>query len=761
LDKNNQGNNKNKTEKKRPLRLSSAGRLQLRKNIGPDQVKRGSSKKSKTIQIVFKKKSSLKSDSSATHRKPFKSQSDSSIGKNRATSKPKNFFKPPEHLARKNEVQKKTEYKKFEAKKTAVKKQKTRTLSPEDEKGGKLNIKKVLEQEEQEFDKLPSLAKIKRAREREKLKLQVVENQKISREVVIPEVITVQELANRMAEKVADVVKELMKMGVMANAAQTIEGDAAEIVVNELGHRPKRVSEIDILKGIEDVSDTETDLLPRPPVVTVMGHVDHGKTSILDSIRKSNVVSKEAGGITQHIGAYQITNDQNKKITFIDTPGHEAFSSMRSRGAKTTDIIVLVVAADDGIKPQTIEAISHAKAAKAPIIVAINKIDKPGADPDKVRNELLSHEIVVEKLSGDVQDVEVSATKNTNIKKLEEAIILQAEILNLRSNPNRAARGVIIESKLEKGRGPVATVLINKGTLKIGDVFVSGSEVGRVRALIDDNGKTLEKAGPGCPVEILGLNANPLAGDDFIVVESDSVAREISEYRIRKSKQKIVSSKSNVENMFEKIAAGQAAKLPIIIKADVQGSAEAIDTSLKKLSTNEVEADVIYKGVGAITESDVSLASSSKGFIVGFNVRAIPKARDTAKRDGVDLRYYSIIYELIDDMKKLMGGLLAPNIREEITGNIEIREIFKISKVGNVAGCYVKEGFVNRDSKVRILRDNVVIHEGEIDSLKRFKDEVKDVQQGYECGITIHEYNDLQASDIIEAYKILKEERKL
>ena len=751
---------KNKKNKK-PLRLSSEGRLQLRKNLGPDQVKRPVlGKKSKTIQIVFRKKTSSKNESGFNKRQSFNKP----FAGKQHTSKPydkiQKFSKPIGPILTKSDVNKKIDQKKFESNKTGLKKIK-KTLSPVDEKNRKVNIKKILEQEEQEFDKLPSLAKLKRAREKEKLKSQAHENTKISREIIVPEIITVQELANRMAERVADVVKELMKLKIMTTATQTIDADTAEIVATELGHRVKRVSEIDILKDIEDIKDEENTLELRPPVVTVMGHVDHGKTSILDAIRDSNVVNKEAGGITQHIGAYQIKNKNNKKITFIDTPGHEAFTNMRARGSKTTDIVVLVVAADDGVKPQTIEAISHAKAAKVPIIVAINKIDKPGADANKVRNELLSHEIVVEKLSGDVQDVEVSALKKINLDKLEEAILLQSEILNLKANPNRKARGVILESRLEKGRGPVASVLIQKGTLKVGDVFLSGCEWGKVRALTDDKGNSLDDILPGCPIEILGLNGNPLAGDDFIVVDSESVAKEVAKYRLEKLKKSLAINKSNVENMFEKIAAGQISKLPIIIKGDVQGSIDAINFSIEKLSTKEVEADVIYKGVGAITESDVVLAGSSKGFILGFNVRAIPQARDMAKREGIDIRYYSVIYELIDDMKNLMGGLLAPNIKEEITGNVEIRKVFKISKIGSVAGCFVKEGFIRRDSNIRLLRDNVVIHSGKIDSLKRFKDEVKDVQQGYECGVTIQEFSDVQDGDIIETFQIKKELRKL
>ena len=619
-----------------------------------------------------------------------------------------------------------------------------------------------MEQEEQEFDKFPSLAKLKRAREKEKLKAQDENtDNKIGREVTIPEVINVQDLANRMAEKTADVVKTLMKMGVMANATQALDAETAGIVATELGHKIKIVNDDDILKGIEDFDDSEELLKSRAPVVTIMGHVDHGKTSVLDAFRSSNVVSGESGGITQHIGAYQVKNN-NKEITFIDTPGHEAFSNMRARGSLTTDIIVLVVAADDGIKPQTIESIVHAKAAKVPIIVAINKMDLSTADPDKVRNQLLSHEIIVEKLQGDVLDVEISAIKKTNLDKLEEAIHLQSDLLNLKANPNRSARGTILESKLEKGRGSVATVLIQKGTLKIGDIFVSGSEWGRVKAIIDDKGENIKNALPSMPIEVLGFDSNPLAGDDFIVVENENVARKIAEFRFNKKqilKNKVV--KTNVEEMFEQISAGEAVSLPVIIKADVQGSAEAIENSIIKLSTEEVKTSVIHKSVGAITESDVALANSSKGFIVGFNVRAIPKARDMAKRDGIDIKYYSIIYELIEDIKNLLSGLLKPELKENITGNVEIREVFSISKIGNIAGCFVKEGIISRNSQVRILRDNVVVHTGKIQSLKRFKEEVKEVKTGYECGVMIENYSDIKANDIIETFEIIKKDRKI
>ncbi len=636
------------------------------------------------------------------------------------------------------------------------------TLKPIDDEFNKFDAKKILEQEDQEFDKFPSLAKIKRAREKERLKSSVEDEElKISREVLIPDFITVQELANRMAEKTADVVKSLMKLGVMANATQSLEADTAQLVAEELGHKVTLVKDDDILNEIKDHKDELKSLKNRPPVVTIMGHVDHGKTSLLDAFRKTNIVSGEAGGITQHIGAYQINNN-NKKITFIDTPGHAAFSNMRARGSKTTDIIVIVVAADDGIKPQTIESIAHAKAAKVPIIVAINKIDLANSDTDKIRNELLSHEVIVEKLSGDVLDIEVSATNKLNLDKLEEAIHLQADLLDLKANPNRSARGVIIESKLEKGRGSVATVLVQKGTLNVSDIFVSGSEWGKVKALIDDKGNNLKKAEPSLPVEVLGFDSNPMAGDDFIVVENESIARKVSEYRFSKSQiKKNTVVKSNVEEMFAKINKGEITNLPVVIKTDVQGSAEAIENSITKLSTDEVKVNVIFKGVGAITESDVSLAGSSNGFIVGFNVRALPHARDIAKRDGVDIKYYSIIYELIDDVKNLLSGLLKPDISEKITGNVEIREVFSISKIGNIAGCMVKDGYITRKSQIRILRDNIVIHKGQISSLKRFKEEVSEVKTGFECGVMIDNYSDIKIGDVIETFEEVSTNRKL
>ncbi|MFL2543698.1 MAG: translation initiation factor IF-2 [Alphaproteobacteria bacterium] len=741
---------KSKDNKKKPLKLSSTGRMQIRKNLGPSGEKPKASGNKKTIQIVFRNKNNQQK-SSSTSQSNYRG---SSSFRSSPTQINTNFTPVNKNKTFENKNKKTSDLKKQQPKKS--------TLKPNDDDFNKIDAKKILEQEEQEYDRFPSLAKIKRAREKEKLQSQDQnDTNKISREVSIPEIITVQDLANRMAEKTADVVKSLMKMGVMANAAQSLDADTAELVVAELGHKSFRVTDDDLLKDIEDFKDTEASLVSRAPVVTIMGHVDHGKTSILDAFRSSNVVAGESGGITQHIGAYQI-GEKNKKITFIDTPGHAAFSNMRARGAKTTDIVILVVAADDSLKPQTIESIAHAKAANVPIIVAINKIDLPNIDTEKVRQDLLTQEIVVERLSGDVLDVEVSAIKKTNLDKLKEAILLQADILNLKANPDRSARGSIIESKLEKGRGPVATVLVQKGTLKVSDIFVSGSEWGKVKALIDDNGKNIKEALPSTPVEVLGFDSNPLAGDDFIVVESEAIARKIAEYRFNKTqikKNKVV--KSNVEEMFEQINQGKASSLPIIIKADVQGSAEAIESSVTKLSTSEVEVTVVHKGVGAITESDVALANSSKGFIIGFNVRALPHARDAAKRDGVDMKYYSIIYELIDDVKNLLSGLLTPDISEKITGNIEIREIFSISKIGNIAGCMVKDGTVSRNSQIRLLRDNVVIHTGSLASLKRFKEEVKEVKSGFECGLMIENYSDIKIGDIIETYQEIKTERKL
>ena len=744
---------KDKGNKKKPLKLSSSGRLQIRKNLGPAGDKDRSGGNKKTIQIVFKNKNNQQK-SSSTAQSNFRGSSSLRTPRQNISPTSPNVATVNKNRNFDNKFKKNTDLKKSQPKKS--------TLKPIEDEFSKLDPKKILEQENQEFDKFPSLAKLKRAREKEKLKINSEdEENKISREVSIPDIITVQELANRMAEKTADVVKTLMQLGVMANATQSLEADTAQLVAEELGHKVVLVKDDDVLNDIKDYEDKVKDLIKRPPVVTIMGHVDHGKTSLLDAFRKTNIASGEAGGITQHIGAYQ-TENNNKKITFIDTPGHAAFSNMRARGSQTTDIIILVVAADDGIKPQTIESIAHAKSAKVPIIVAINKIDLPNSDPDKVRNELLTHEVIVEKLSGDVLDIEVSATKNLNLEKLEEAIHLQSDLLDLKANPNRTARGVIIESKLEKGRGSVATVLVQKGTLKVSDIFVSGAEWGKVKALVNDKGQNLNQAEPSLPVEVLGFDSNPLAGDDFIVVENEATARKIAQYRSSKLQiQKNTVSKTNVEEMFEQINKGEAKTLPVIIKTDVQGSAEAIENSLTKLSTDEVKVSVIYKGVGAITESDISLAGSSNGFIVGFNVRALPHARDIAKRDGVDIKYYSIIYELIDDVKNLLSGLLKPDVSENITGNVEIREVFNISKVGNIAGCMVKDGYISRKSKIRVIRDSIVIHKGEISSLKRFKEEVSEVKSGFECGVMLENFSDIKVGDIIETFEEVIKSRKL
>ncbi len=623
---------------------------------------------------------------------------------------------------------------------------------------GKLTISAALDEDERS-ERGRSLAAVKRARERDRLKMQQKGAEKIVREVIIPESITVQELANRMAERGGDVVKTLMRMGVMATINQTIDTDTAELVVAEFGHTPKRVSEADVLVGLGGEEDTDEQRTSRPPVVTIMGHVDHGKTSLLDALRETDVVSGEAGGITQHIGAYQVTLGSGAKITFIDTPGHEAFTAMRARGAKVTDIVVLVVAADDGIMPQTIEAIRHAKAAQVPIIVAINKIDKPDADPTKVRQALLNHELVTEDMGGDVLAVEVSAKKRMNLEKLEEAILLQAEILDLKANPDRAAHGTVVESKMEKGRGPVATVLVQNGTLRVGDIFVAGAEWGRVRALVDHHGERLEEAGPAMPVEVLGLNGVPAAGDDFIAVEDEARAREISSYRQRMdrdSKAKL-SQRGTLEQMFTAIKSGEVQELPVLIKGDVQGSVEAIVSSLEKLGNDNIRVKVLHAAVGPLNESDITLAKASNGVIVGFNVRANPQAREMAKRDGIDIRYYSIIYDVTDDLKQIMSGMLPPTLREQFLGYADIRQVFNITKVGKVAGCMVTEGVVKRGAKVRLLRDDVVIHTGELSQLKRFKDDVKEVRQGFDCGMSFARYDDIREGDVIECFEIVEE----
>jgi translation initiation factor IF-2 len=630
-------------------------------------------------------------------------------------------------------------------------------------RAGKITVTRALTDDEGE--RMRSLAAVRRARERERQRLHQGEQEqvKVVREVVIPETITVQELASRMAERGTDVVKTLMRMGVMATINQVIDTDTAELVVNEFGHRPRRVAEADVELGLRREADADEVLEPRAPVVTVMGHVDHGKTSLLDALRETDVAAGEAGGITQHIGAYRVGLSGGRQITFIDTPGHQAFTAMRARGANVTDIVVLVVAADDGIMEQTVEAIRHAKAANAPIVVAINKIDKPDARPDRVRQELLQHDIVLEELGGEVLSVEVSALKKTNLDKLEEAILLQAELLDLKANPNRPAEGVVLEAKLERGRGAVATVLIQRGTLHVGDIFVAGSEWGRVRALVDDRGNSQDSAGPSTPIEVLGLNGTPLAGDDFVVAESEGRARDIADFRQRRRREASAAAgvRGTLEQMFSQIAAGAAKELSIVVKSDVQGSLEAIVGALDKLSTGEVSIRILHSAVGGINESDVILAKATGAVIIGFNVRANPQARDLARRDGVEIRYYSIIYNLIDDMRAALSGLLAPTLRERLLGNASVREVFNITKIGKVAGCLITDGLVRRGAKVRLLRDNVVVHEGALKTLKRFKDEVREVREGYECGMAFENYQDLQAGDVIECFEIEEVARAL
>ena len=589
--------------------------------------------------------------------------------------------------------------------------------------------------------------------------------EKLVREVTIPETITIQELANRMAERAVDVIKLLMKQGHMAQINDVIDADTAQLLAEELGHTVKRVAESDVEEGLFDAADDPTALAPRPPVVTVMGHVDPGKTSLLDAIRSTEVAAGEAGGITQHIGAYQVTAPSGNKITFIDTPGHAAFTAMRARGARVTDIVVLVVAADDGVMPQTVEAINHAKAAKVPIIVAINKIDRPDAKPERVRNELLQHEIQVESLGGDVLDVEVSAIKKLNIERLLEAIGLQAEILDLRADPLRAAEGTVIEARLDRGRGPVATVLVQRGTLRGSDIIVAGAEWGRVRALVSDSGLPVEAAGPSMPVEVLGFNGTPEAGDRLAVVDSEARAREVTDYRARQKRDKVAARatgmRSSLEQMMSQLKTAGRKEFPLVIKADVQGSLEAITGALEKLGTKEVGARVLHASVGGITESDVTLAEASGAAIIGFNVRAHKEAREAAEQAGIEIRYYNVIYDLVDDVKKAMSGLLAPAVRESTLGSATILEIFKVSKVGNVAGCRVTDGVVERGANVRLVRDNVVVHEGKLSQLKRFKDDAREVVAGQECGMAFENYQDMRVGDVIECFRVETVQRTL
>jgi translation initiation factor IF-2 len=615
---------------------------------------------------------------------------------------------------------------------------------------------------ESDRDRGPSLAAMRRRRDKKMGRNQQVQP-KLSREVTIPEAITVQELANRMAERAVDVIKILMAQGQMVKINDILDADTAELIATELGHTVKRVSDADVEEGLYDIpaDDKAEDLTDRAPVVTIMGHVDHGKTSLLDAIREANVVSGEAGGITQHIGAYQVEKN-GSKITFLDTPGHEAFTAMRARGAQATDIAVLVVAADDGVMPQTIESIKHAKAAGVPIIVAINKMDKPAADPSRVRTELLQHEVFVESMGGDVLDVEVSAITKAGLDKLLETIQLQAEVLELKVARDGRAEGLVIEAKLDRGRGAVATVLVQRGTLGIGDILVAGTEFARVRALINDKGEQVKEAGPSVPVEVLGFTGVPSAGDRFSVVETEARAREVTDYRQRAIREKTAGGgATSLEQMMNQLKASGIAKFPLIIKGDVQGSVEAINASLNKLSTDEVSAQILMSGVGAITESDVTLASASNAIIIGFNVRANKQANDLATREGIEIRYYNIIYDLVDDVKAAMSGLLKPERRETFIGYAEILEVFSITKVGKVAGCRVTEGIVERGAGVRLLRDNVVVHEGKLKTLKRFKDEVKDVPMGQECGMAFENYEDIRAGDVIECFRVEQVTRTL
>ncbi|MEX4006403.1 translation initiation factor IF-2 [Neoaquamicrobium sediminum] len=624
----------------------------------------------------------------------------------------------------------------------------------EDRRRGKLTLNAALAGDEARGR---SLSSMRRRQEKFKRAMHGETREKIMREVVLPETITIQELANRMAERAVDIVKYFMKQGQMMKPGDVLDADTAELVASEFGHTVRRVAESDVEEGLFNIEDNAEDLKSRSPVVTIMGHVDHGKTSLLDAIRHANVVAGEAGGITQHIGAYQVEQG-GQKITFIDTPGHAAFTAMRARGAQATDIAVLVVAADDSVMPQTIESINHAKAAGVPIIVAINKIDKPEANPQKVRTELLQHEVFVESMGGEVLDVEVSATKGTNLDKLLDAILLQAEILDLKANPDRTAEGVVIEAKLDKGRGSVATVLVQAGTLKPGDILVAGNEWGRVRALVNDHGDQIKEAGPSMPVEVLGLQGPPQAGDRFAVVENEARAREISEYRQRLAREKAVArqagQRGSLEQMMSQLQTTGLKEFTLLIKGDVQGSIEAIVAALDKLGTDEVRARVVHSGAGAITESDISLAETSGAAIIGFNVRANKQARDAAEQAGIEIRYYNIIYDLVDDIKAAMSGLLSPERRETFLGNAEILEVFNITKVGKVAGCRVTEGKMERGAGVRLIRDNVVIHEGTLKTLKRFKDEVSEVPVGQECGMAFANYEDIRQGDVIEAYRV-------
>ncbi len=630
----------------------------------------------------------------------------------------------------------------------------------EEKRQGKMTIARALDSENV---RVRSLASIKRRREKARLQADKTPAVKQFREVIIPDTITVSELANRMTERTADVVRELMKNGIMATATEVIDSETAELITTEFGHKPRRVSESDIELELTIEEENPQNLSTRPPIVTIMGHVDHGKTSLLDALRQTKVAAGEAGGITQHIGAYQITTKSNSKISFIDTPGHEAFTEMRARGANVTDIVILVVAADDGIKPQTIEAIKHAKAASCPIIVAVNKCDKPEANPQKVRNELLQYELIPEEMGGDVQCIDVSAINKQGLDSLIEALELQAELMELKSDKTIKANGVVVESKVEKGKGSVITMLVKSGTLKVGDIIVVGSESGKVRALLDDTGKRILNAGPSTPVEVLGLSGTPNAGDLAHVVETEARAREIAEYRSRKTKEKesTLTARGSVEQMLADIQSGESSELPVIIKTDVHGSLEAIKVALDKLGNAQVKVRILSGAVGAISESDISLATASSALVLAFNVRAVPQARDLARRDNIEIRYHSIIYELIEDAKIALTGMLDPDMQETFIGYAEIRKVFSVSKIGKIAGCFVTEGIVKKGCSFRLLRDNTVIHQGKLKTLRRFKDEVKEIREGSECGMGFENYNDIQEGDMMECFEVKEVARSL
>lgn len=710
-------------------------------------VESSASQKTKSAAAFKPEKTAVKADSSDNYRnKKSKDYDDDDDDENDS------YYKKGKKSTSEGEKRVLSKEETFEQERKKIQK---RSFEPQ-RRPNKINVNSYMVGGDEEDDDYGWAPHRKFKKKQPKIEQPQQPQEKVIKEVIIPETITVQELANRMAEKSADVIKRLMSMGVMATINQAIDADTAQIIVEDMGHKFKRVADSDVEEGLGGIEDTEEDLLPRAPIVTVMGHVDHGKTSLLDALRETNVAAKEAGGITQHIGAYQITVASGQKITFIDTPGHEAFSEMRARGAKVTDIVVLVVAANDGVMPQTVEAIRHAQAAEVPIVVAINKIDLPGADPMHIKTELLQYGIGVEEMGGESLCAEISAKKRINIDKLVDAILLQAEMLDLKANPNRMAEGTVVEAKMEKGRGSVATVLVQKGTLKIGDILIAGKEWGRVRAMFNEHSKKVQEAGPACPVEVIGLQGTPMAGDNFVVAKDETQAREVTGYRIRKERDaKLVkSAKSAMEQMMDKIKSGESKHLSVIIKADVQGSIEALEGSLNKLSNDEVNVQILHSAVGGISESDITLAKASNAFVIGFNVRANAQARDMAHRDGIDIRYYSIIYDVVNDVKKALEGMLTPELREKILGYAQIRNVFNITGVGKVAGCMVTEGLVKRGAKIRLLRDNVVIHDGNLGQLKRYKDDVKEVKEGYECGMSFENYNDIQVNDNIECYEV-------